>query len=205
MRRESLAQLLGERLHRLLAGNAGRAHQLDRGAENGRHPAQRWRGAEEDHDDSHDDERQQGRHDGVEEQVDVGLGLALQHPAGRAIEDLPDEPAQVGLLIRRPRLLWIFAEPERGRLSAARLASLAELRACHQVAVVMRPTTSPYWEQEIYVGKVTQYTMKDVSIDDVKFGVKAIGLDGSESLVSAYVYPPRQKTEIETVASEPRP
>jgi hypothetical protein len=44
------------------------------------------------------------------------------------------------LLIRRPRLLWVFAEPERGRLSAARLASLAELRACHQVAVVMRPS-----------------------------------------------------------------
>jgi hypothetical protein len=66
-------------------------------------------------------------------------------------------------------------------------------------AVVMRATTSPYWEQEIYVGKVTHYTMKDVSIDDVKFGVKAIGTDGGESLVSAYVYPPRQKTAIETV------
>ncbi len=65
--------------------------------------------------------------------------------------------------------------------------------------VVTRPTTSPYWEQEIYVGKVTQYTLKDVSIDDVKFGVKAIGLDGSESLVTPYVYPPRQKTEIETI------
>ena len=67
-------------------------------------------------------------------------------------------------------------------------------------SIVMRPTTSPYWEQEIYVGKVTQYTLKDVSIDDVKFGVKAIGLDGSESLVTPYVYPPRQKIEIETVA-----
>jgi hypothetical protein len=51
------------------------------------------------------------------------------------------------LLIRRPRLLWVFAEPERGRLSAARLASLAELRACHQVAVVMRPTTIPQLER----------------------------------------------------------
>ena len=66
--------------------------------------------------------------------------------------------------------------------------------------IVMRPTTSPYWEQEIYVGKVTTYTLKDVSIDDVKFGVKAIGLDGSESLVTPYVYPPRTRTEIETVA-----
>jgi len=66
-------------------------------------------------------------------------------------------------------------------------------------AVVMRATTSPYWEREIYVGKVNTYTLKDVSIDDAKFGVKAIGADGSESLVTPYAYPPRQKVEIETV------
>ena len=65
--------------------------------------------------------------------------------------------------------------------------------------VVMRATTSPYWEQEIYVGKVTQYSIKDVSIDDLKFGVKAIGADGGESLVSPYLYPARVKTEIETI------
>jgi hypothetical protein len=64
---------------------------------------------------------------------------------------------------------------------------------------VVRATTAPFWEQEIYVGKVNQFTFKDVSIDDAKFGVKAIGADGNESLISAYVYPPRQKTEIETV------
>ena len=33
-------------------------------------------------------------------------------------------------------------------------------------AVVMRATTSPFWEQEIYVGKVTEFTLKGVSIDD---------------------------------------
>ena len=66
-------------------------------------------------------------------------------------------------------------------------------------SVLVRQTTSPYWEQEIYVGKVTQFTLKDVSIDDAKFGVKAIGTDGSESLVTSYTYPPRQKTEIEVV------
>ncbi|HEY2015673.1 MAG TPA: M28 family peptidase [Bryobacteraceae bacterium] len=66
-------------------------------------------------------------------------------------------------------------------------------------SIVTRPTTSAYWEQEIYVGKVTQFTFKDVSIDDVRFGVKAIGNDGSESIVTPYVYPARQKTEIETV------
>ena len=66
-------------------------------------------------------------------------------------------------------------------------------------SILVRPTTSAYWEQEIYVGKATQYTLKDVSIDDAKFGVKAIGIDGTESLVTTYSYPPRQKTQIETV------
>ncbi len=66
-------------------------------------------------------------------------------------------------------------------------------------AIVSRSTTTPYWEHETFVGKVNQYTLKDVSIDEVKFGVKAIGLDGSESLVTTYAYPPRQKATIETV------
>jgi hypothetical protein len=65
--------------------------------------------------------------------------------------------------------------------------------------VMVRSTTSPFWEQEIYVGKANTYTLKDVSIDDLKFGVKAIGVNGGESLVTAYAYPPRQKVEIETV------
>jgi len=66
-------------------------------------------------------------------------------------------------------------------------------------SIVIRNTTSPFWEQEIYVGKVNTYTLKDVSIDDAKFGIKAIGVNGGESLVTPYAYPPRQKVEIETV------
>jgi hypothetical protein len=46
---------------------------------------------------------------------------------------------------------------------------------------------------------VLTYTLKDVSIDDAKFGVKAIGMDGGESLVTTYAYPPRAKAEILTV------
>jgi hypothetical protein len=65
--------------------------------------------------------------------------------------------------------------------------------------IVMRSTTSPYWEQEIYAGNVTQYLIKDISIDDLKFGVKAIGTNGGESLVAPFLYPPRLKTEIETI------
>jgi hypothetical protein len=64
--------------------------------------------------------------------------------------------------------------------------------------VVMRKTTSPYWEREIFVGNVTEYTMPEVSIDDVIFGVKAIDKDGNESLVAPYVQPARLKRTIET-------
>ncbi|HYL35046.1 MAG TPA: M28 family peptidase [Bryobacteraceae bacterium] len=64
--------------------------------------------------------------------------------------------------------------------------------------VVMRKTTSPYWEREIFVGNVTEFTLKDVSIDDVIFGVKAVDRNGNESLVSPYVPSPRRKNEIET-------
>jgi hypothetical protein len=65
-------------------------------------------------------------------------------------------------------------------------------------AVVTKATTAPFWEQEIFVGKVTEFTLEGVSIDDTKFGVKAIGNDGTESLVAAYVYPPRGKVEYKT-------
>ncbi|HTA70514.1 MAG TPA: M28 family peptidase [Bryobacteraceae bacterium] len=64
--------------------------------------------------------------------------------------------------------------------------------------IVMRKSTAPYWEKEVFVGNVTEYTFKDVSIDDVIFGVKAVDKDGNESLVAPYVPGPRQKLEIET-------
>ena len=53
-------------------------------------------------------------------------------------------------------------------------------------AVVIRSTTSALWEREIYVGNVTEYTIPNLSIDDVVLGVKAIDKDGNASLVSAY-------------------
>jgi Zn-dependent M28 family amino/carboxypeptidase len=64
-------------------------------------------------------------------------------------------------------------------------------------AVVWRSTTTPYWEHEVFVGNMTEYTLPDVSIDDLIFGVKAIDKDGNESLVSPYVQAPRTKRKIE--------
>jgi hypothetical protein len=64
--------------------------------------------------------------------------------------------------------------------------------------VVYRQTTSADWEHEIFVGNVTEFELKDISIDNLVFGVKAVDKDGNESLVSAYVQAPRNKAEIET-------
>jgi Zn-dependent M28 family amino/carboxypeptidase len=58
-------------------------------------------------------------------------------------------------------------------------------------AILMRSTSAPFWEREIFVGKVTEYTLKNVLIDDIVLGVKAISAEGVESMVSAYILPRR--------------
>jgi hypothetical protein len=65
-------------------------------------------------------------------------------------------------------------------------------------AVVMRPTTSPVWEKQIFVGNVTTYTLPNVNIDEVALGVKAVDKNGNESPVSAYLTPLYPQPKIET-------
>jgi hypothetical protein len=65
-------------------------------------------------------------------------------------------------------------------------------------AVLMRSTTSPLWEKQIFVGNVTTCTLPNVNIDEVILGVKAIDKNGDESPVSAYVTPSYQQRKIET-------
>lgn len=47
-----------------------------------------------------------------------------------------------------------------------------------------RATTSPQWEYERFVGKVTEHTLENIVIDNYLFGVAAVGKDGNESVVS---------------------
>ncbi len=49
--------------------------------------------------------------------------------------------------------------------------------------VYWRDTTSPQWQYSRYVGKVTDYTLKNIVIDNYLFGVAAVGKNGSESLI----------------------
>lgn len=64
--------------------------------------------------------------------------------------------------------------------------------------VVYREAWTPDWEAEIAVGNVTEHVIEGISIDDYVFGVMAVGPGGHESMVSPYVRPPRQRTDVQT-------
>jgi hypothetical protein len=65
--------------------------------------------------------------------------------------------------------------------------------------IVWRGGWTLNWEHEMRVGNVTEVVLPKTSIDDYVFGVAAIGPDGHESPVSAYVNPPRGEQTIKTV------
>ncbi len=60
-----------------------------------------------------------------------------------------------------------------------------------------RRTTSPHWEKTIQVGNVTEHTIPNVTIDEYVFGVSAVDTTGNQSVISAYVMPPRTKRVYE--------
>jgi hypothetical protein len=49
--------------------------------------------------------------------------------------------------------------------------------------IYWRDTTSPQWEHNKFVGKLTEYTLKNIVIDNYLFGVASIGKNGAESLI----------------------
>ena len=64
--------------------------------------------------------------------------------------------------------------------------------------IFWREAWTPDWQFDRLVGDVTGIVLPDVSIDDYVFGVAAIGPGGHESVVSAYVNPPRTPVTITT-------
>ena len=91
--------------------------------------------------------------------------------------------------------------PMLGRGESGYDAAMRWERAPGAVAyrVVWRDAWTPDWQHEVYVGDVTEHTLHDISIDDHIFGVAAVGPDGHESMVSAYVRPPRPRSDIREV------
>jgi hypothetical protein len=65
--------------------------------------------------------------------------------------------------------------------------------------VYWRSAWTPDWQHSVAVGTLTEYVLPDVSIDDYVFGVSASSAEGHESLVSAYVNPPRAPVNIRTL------
>jgi hypothetical protein len=62
--------------------------------------------------------------------------------------------------------------------------------------VYWRDTWTPNWQHAQLVGHVTEFVLPNLSIDDFVFGVAAVGSDGHESVVSAYVAPPRRDADV---------
>ena len=65
--------------------------------------------------------------------------------------------------------------------------------------VYWREAWSPDWQHSRAVGNVTDLVLSDVSIDDFVFGVAALDADGHQSVVAAYVNPPRAEVPIKTL------
>ncbi len=49
--------------------------------------------------------------------------------------------------------------------------------------IYWRETTAPQWQYSRYVGKVNEFTLENIVIDNYLFGVAAVGTDGNESVV----------------------
>jgi hypothetical protein len=67
--------------------------------------------------------------------------------------------------------------------------------------VVWRDTTAPAWEHALYVGNVTNVVMKELSKDNLQFGVRALDRDGHRSLV-AFPLPPARRQASAPVAGQ---
>jgi hypothetical protein len=99
---------------------------------------------------------------------------------------------------------------ERGRPMIGRQPSGYDARLRWQASpgavayrLFWRDAWTPDWQHELTVGNLTEAVLRNVSIDDYVFGVAAVGPGGHESLVSAYVNPPRPEVEIKTKPPAP--
>ena len=87
-------------------------------------------------------------------------------------------------------LAWAPAAPDSARISGAVMASATlKWKASRSPDVIgyriyWRKPSEVNWTRSRFVGDVTEFTMKDVIIDNYFFGVAAVGKNGQESLVA---------------------
>ena len=64
--------------------------------------------------------------------------------------------------------------------------------------IFWRKAWAPDWEHELWVGGVTEFVLPGMNIDDHVFGVAAVGPNGHESTVTAYVMGHEQNSRSES-------
>ncbi|MDQ8163343.1 MAG: M20/M25/M40 family metallo-hydrolase [Gemmatimonadota bacterium] len=106
--------------------------------------------------------------------------------------------ASVALAPPAPRVTTTGGSATIGRGTSGYDASLQWQPSPGAVAyrVYWRDAWTNDWQKSQVVGNVTKMLMPNVSIDDYVFGVAAIGADGNESVISAYVSPVRKMTDV---------
>jgi hypothetical protein len=106
--------------------------------------------------------------------------------------------ASLALAPAAPVITDSAGRPRIGRGDSGYDAKLSWTRSAGATAyrVFWRKAWSVDWEHELTVGDVTETVLRNVSIDDVVFGVAAVGASGDESLITAYVVPTRAKFEV---------
>ena len=145
---------------------------------------------------------------------------AHQHTVDESIEDSDwDYAAKITRVNAAvlASLAWAPQAPniksEEGRLQIGRGESGYDAQVSWQAypdrtdarfEVLVRSTMSPHWEKTFDAGTSNQFLIKNISIDDVVLGVRAVNGSGNESLVSAYVMGPRKFTPLDA-AAEPWP
>ena len=105
---------------------------------------------------------------------------ARVNAAGMAVLALAPPPPEV-----RPNMLSRSPSGYDARLRWNASSGAAGYR------IFWRKAWAPDWEHELYVGDVTEFILPDKNIDDHVFGVAAVGPNGHESTISAYVMAPR--------------
>jgi len=86
-------------------------------------------------------------------------------------------------------LAWAPQQPENVEIAGAVQPSTSlrwEMVEDENLAgykIYWRETTAPQWQYSKYVGKVDEYVLENVVIDNYLFGVAAVGKDGNESVV----------------------
>jgi len=106
--------------------------------------------------------------------------------------------AALALAPPAPKVTNERGQPTIGRQPSGYDANLRWTASPGAVAyrVYQRDAWANDWRESQSVGNVTAFVLAKQSIDDFVFGVSAVGADGHESLVSAYIAPPRAATDV---------